>query len=159
MSNSIKTIYPPSKTPWKCNFCPKKKDRDNNNTYSSNVTKRSYRGPMKYTCQSRNLVYLTTCKKCGKQYVGETYRTFEVRMKEHTRYIKLKDLTQSTGRHFNLAGHTSLDFHCHVIHLLHGTPIRKDDKRTEKEELFIDQLKTREPLSLNDKGRKRIVHY
>ena len=38
---------------------------------------------------------------------------------------------------------------CHVIHLLPGTPIRKDEKRTEKEEAFMDQLKTREPLGLN----------
>ena len=107
----------------------------------------------------RNLVYLITCNKCGKQYVVETYRTFEDRMKEHTRYIKLKDLTQSTGRHFNLPGHSYLDFHCRVIHLLYGTPIRRDEKRTDKEESFIDQVKTREPLGLNYKGRKRIVHY
>jgi hypothetical protein len=63
------------------------------------------------------------------------------------------------GRHFNQPGHTSAHFQCRVIHLLPGTPILKDDKRTDKEEAFMDQLKTREPLCLNDKGRKRTVHY
>jgi hypothetical protein len=80
-------------------------------------------------------------------------------MKEHIRYIRNKDLTQSTGRHFNQPGHTSAHFQCRVIHLLPGTPILKDDKRTDKEEAFMDQLKAREPLGLNDKGRKRTVHY
>jgi hypothetical protein len=72
--------------------------------------------------------------KCGKQCVGETYRTFQVRMKEHMRSIKNKDLTQSTGRHFDQQGHTSLNFQRQVIHILPGTPIKKDDKRTGKEE-------------------------
>ncbi len=47
-----------------------------------------------------------------KQYVGETYREFNVRMKEHLRYIRNPhQYDESTGRHFNIAGHKINDFH------------------------------------------------
>jgi hypothetical protein len=75
-NNTVATPTTRTFTTWKCNFCPPIKDRDTN-TYKSNVTGRTYRGPTKYTCQSRNLVYLISCTKCGKQYVGETCRTNE----------------------------------------------------------------------------------
>ena len=70
-------------------------------------------------------------QKCGKQYIGETYRTFGERMNEHLRYIKNQSkYDEPKGRHFNLPGY--------------------DHKRIEKEEFFIDQLKTRHPMQLND---------
>ena len=80
-------------------------------------------------------------------------------MKEHQGYIRRKDRTQTTGNHFNLPGHKSSDFTCRVIYLMKGTPQRKCDTRTDKEEEFIDQLKTREPKGLNEKARKKTVHH
>jgi len=152
-----KTILPPCKDVFRCEYCPRKPKEPN--IYISSVTGRSYRGPQKYTCQCRNLIYLISCKKCGKQYVGETYRTFKERMKEHQRYIRNKDTSQTTGCHFNLPGHKSSDFKCQVIYLLPGTPKRNCEKRTDKEEQLMDQLKTRHPKGMNEKARKKTVHH
>ncbi len=73
------------KTPWNCKFCPKPSQP---RTYKSTTTGREYLGPANYTCKTENVIYLITCKKCGKQYIGETYRQFYIRMNEHLRYIR-----------------------------------------------------------------------
>ncbi len=71
--------------PWLCQFCQKP---SHSHIYKSTVTGREYKGPATYTCKSENVIYLITCKKCKKQYVGETYREFNMRMKEHLTYIR-----------------------------------------------------------------------
>ena len=147
-------ITPPCKKPWMCQFCPR---RNPVNRFKSTVTERTYTGPSKYTCRSTNLIYLITCQKCGKQYVGETKREFRIRMNEHLRYIKTKNFDQATGRHFNLSDHKISDFSCKVIFIMREQNKNIDDKRLLKEEFFIDQLKTREPNGLNDKnGRQKV---
>ena len=146
----------PCKTPWKCNFCPKK---SNTGKYTSSVTGRTYTGPTNYTCRTQNVVYLITCKQCKEQYVGETYRTFGERMKEHMRYIQKPWVYNTpTGDHFNLPNHSSNDFQCQVIHILNTTPIRNDKRRTNMEESIIDRLKTRKPRGMNDKSVKHTTY-
>ncbi len=39
-------------------------------------------------CNSSNLVYLITCKKCNVFYIGETMRTLNLRISEHLNTIK-----------------------------------------------------------------------
>merc|ERR1712105_399703 len=48
-------------------------------------------------CQTKNLIYLISCKKCQTQYVGETARTLQSRISEHLGYIKNQKLTKATG--------------------------------------------------------------
>ncbi len=101
--------------------------------YKNIITEREYKGPATYTCKTENVIYLITCKKCKKQYVGETYREFNIRMKEHLRYIRNPhQYDESTGRHFNLLGHNINDFQCRIIHKMGNIPKRYDHKRTEK---------------------------
>ena len=55
-------------------------------TFKSSVTGRTYQvrspcGPL--GCQSRNVVYLITCKQCDVQYVGETSQMLRSRMNNH----------------------------------------------------------------------------
>ena len=143
------------KKPWMCSFCPKPSQ---NQSFKSSVTGREYKGPAKYTCKTQNLIYLITCKKCKKQYVGETCREFDTRMKEHLRYIRNPhQYDEPTGRHFNLPGHHISDFNCRVIHTMGTIPIRNDQRRIQKEEFYIDQLKTRTPRGLNERmGRHKV---
>ena len=42
-------------------------------------------------CQSSNIVYLITCNVCKFQYVGETQRSFGVRMREHLNQIRKRE--------------------------------------------------------------------
>jgi hypothetical protein len=144
------------KRPWMCKFCP---NIAQTITYRSSVTGREYTGPPKYTCKTENVIYLITCKKCKKQYIGETYRPFHKRMEEHLRYIKNPaTYDEPTGRHFNSPGHHISDFECQVIWIMNSKPKRSDPKRISKKEFLIDRLKTRNPRGLNERISRQIVH-
>ena len=52
-------------------------------------------------CSSSNIIYLITCKLCSVQYVGETARTFGVRMREHWDKIRRGDRSQLVYAHFH----------------------------------------------------------
>ena len=49
------------------------------NTFTSNVTGETYKTNHKLTCDDNYLIYLLSCKCCGKQYVGETTDKFRYR--------------------------------------------------------------------------------
>ncbi len=49
------------KKPWMCQFCLKP---PYSRVYKSTVTGREYKGPATYTCKTKNVIYLITCKKC-----------------------------------------------------------------------------------------------
>ena len=59
-------------------------------------------------CETRYTVYMIQCTKerCYQQYIGETNRALKQRFSEHKRYADNKNLTQATGEHFNLPGHS-----------------------------------------------------
>ena len=67
------------------------------------------------TCQSSNVVYIITCTKCNLQYVGETDRTLKERFSEHKGYVRTKKVSQTTGAHFNLPGHSIDDMRIMAI--------------------------------------------
>ena len=49
------------------------------NTFSSNVICETYKINHKLNCDDDCLIYLSPCKYCGKQYVGETSGSFRYR--------------------------------------------------------------------------------
>ena len=112
--------------------------------------------PRTDTCESKNVVYLITCARCNKQYVGETSRTYRKRILEHRNYVKRKDMSAATGRHFNIPGHKLSDLKHQVIAILHGPSIPKCPKRLQLEERLIERLRTMEPHGLNDKNSQRV---
>ena len=140
----------PCKTPWRCQLCPKP---NTENTVHSTVTGRSYKGPTNYTCNTRNVVYLITCKKCGIQYVGESHRSYKIRMNEHLGYVRNKYLDQATGLHYNTANHNIDDMQMQVIYIVKRKPIKKDPFRIQKEIEWMDKLRTLKPQGLNEKGK------
>ena len=74
------------------------------NTFKSTVTGISFSIKHKITCKSENVVYLMQCKKCKKQYVGETERALGERMNDHrSRMKKPKTLI---ARHFSAENHS-----------------------------------------------------
>ena len=48
-------------------------------TFTSHVTKESFKINHRFNCNSKFLVYLLSCKVCGKQYVGSTTNKFRFR--------------------------------------------------------------------------------
>ena len=51
--------------------------------FSSHVTGTSYTVNHRLDCNSRNVVYLISCKVCGVQYVGSTTTKFRLRFNNH----------------------------------------------------------------------------
>ncbi len=145
----FRQIAPTCKSPWRCKFCP---NQNNPDTLRSTSTGREYRVPQKYTCNTRNVIHLITCHKCGKQYVGETYRTFKERMNGHIEYVHRKELGITTGEHYNSPDHTINDMITQVIFILYKEPTREDKERANLELRWIDRMNTFSPIGLNKKG-------
>ena len=61
-----------------------------------------------YNCKTANVIYMLECDKhnCNQRYVGETERELKERMKEHIGYAKNNVITNATGEHFNMPGHS-----------------------------------------------------
>ena len=98
-------------------------------------------------------MYVITCKKCSKQYVGETYRTYKERITEHMKYVTNKKLDTATGAHFNLPGHSLEDMQYQIAYIIYKEPIRFDRTRTTLELEWINRLRTFSPNGLNEKGK------
>ena len=60
-------------------------------------------------CQTSGIIYCITCKKCMIQYIGTSKLTAQARISQHAGYIRNKNLSQPTGKHFNGRGHTLSD--------------------------------------------------
>lgn len=137
-----------------CEICPSRTNPPK--FYRSSYTGRTYDSPTNYNCETTNVVYLITCNRCKKQYVGETSRSFRKRMLEHKNYVRRKDMSTATGRHFNMPGHKSSDLNYQVIATLTGPSLPKCPKRLKLEERLIERLRTMEPHGLNDKNSLRV---
>ena len=112
--------------------------------FKSTNTNKVFKSTSIYTCQSIGVVYLVTCLKCGKQYVGQTGRSARTRCMEHLRNLKSK--TEATGEHFNEKGHHYKDFQFHIIEkVIPNTP----QMRIQRENYWIQTLDTKTPRGLN----------
>ena len=75
------------------------------NHFTSTKTKTTYPIRHSFTCQSSNLVYLLTCKRCNKQYVGLTTSQLNVRINHHRSNI-LNKRAIYISQHFNFEDHS-----------------------------------------------------
>ena len=120
-------------------------------TFKSSVTGRTYQvrslcGPL--GCQSRNVVYLITCKQCDVQYVGETSQMLRSRMNNHR--------TSTKGfkpvyfyNHFNSDNHSFDDALIMPIEQIHETP-KSTSLRLLREAFWYKELCSIYPYRLND---------
>ena len=84
-------------------------------------------------CETRNVIYLVECQKdnCRQKYIGETERNFIERVYEHVGYARNQILSQTTGYHFNLPGHSVQDMKFSIIEKvkINDTTYRKERER------------------------------
>ena len=118
----------------RCKICPYVRP-----TKVAKATKTNKSVPLnrEYNCKTHNIVYLVTCTKCQHQYIGESKHTLEHRGNQHLGYIRNKDLSQATGRHFNKAGHTAEHFTIQVLESINTSDAMY---RKSRESLFIQQF-------------------
>ena len=125
---------------YKCNNCPvcpyiktDKMIKAHGSDCKVELTKR-------YTCQSKNLVYVISCSKCGVQYVGETEKSLQKRFSQHLGYVRNDHLNKATGQHFNLPGHSIDNMQVSVIETIQN---KSEFYRKNREKYFIEKLNTK----------------
>ena len=98
------------------------------------------------TCKTKNLVYLIECRKCRKQYVGETENALHIRLNGHRSDIRTNKTEKPVAEHFNLPGHYMENLTIMVI-----DKIGKDDVqlRRGRESYWIHHLRSMAPEGLN----------
>ena len=97
-----------------------------------------------FMCFTNGVIYLTTCAKCSKQYIGQTGRSFHERIHEHMYDIKRGKNT--SGKHYNLKGHTHEHFQVQIIEkVMPNTELF----RLEREEFWINKFVYKAPFGLN----------
>ena len=97
-----------------------------------------------FTCFTKGVIYLTTCFKCKKQYIGQTGRSFHDRIREHMYDIKRG--VKTSGIHYTLKDHTHLDFQVQIIEKV--TP-NTEIYRLERKDFWIKKFVTKVAFGLN----------
>lgn len=102
------------------------------------------------TCGSKNVIYLIRCKKCNKQYVGQTGQTLRNRFTGHRASIN-KNLPNPVGRHFNQDDHSLQDCCITPIEQLAVREDFEDNKFAliKREIYWIGRLETAYPHGIN----------
>ena len=119
-------------------------------TFTCSNDRTIYKISHKLDCNEKCLIYLITCKKCFKQYVGQTADTFRSRWnnyKDNARKYERGQhcMEKHLHEHFDLPGYTN------VLADVTVTLIDKTDPRdpTEREDYWIYTLKNKAPVGLN----------
>ena len=133
-----------------CEVCKNVLETD---TFTCSNDQTTYKINHKFDCNEKCLVYLITCNKCLKQYVGQTVDMFRSRWnnyKDNSRkFDRGEDCMQRhLYEHFQLPDHTSFFQDTYVI------LIEKTDPRapTKCKDYWIHALKTKPPMGLNTEG-------
>lgn len=95
-------------------------------------------------CRSEGVIYALSCKRCGKQYVGQTAGTMRHRFAQHR--CSLKSTTMSLYSHF-IRYHMTDCLDVSITFLEH-VPDR--DTRLQREKVWIGELGTTIPRGLNN---------
>ena len=124
--------------------------------FRSNVTGERFRIKQEINCRSKNIIYLVTCRACGKQGVGRT-TAFQSRISNYMLHICKKGPTCSTVKHFYEApDHSVQDLRIMGIVQLENPPKEPKEPKEPKalkarliEGYFQVKLQTLEPYGLN----------
>ncbi len=97
-------------------------------------------------CQSRNIIYMIECQKCGLQYIGESSRTLRERYTEHRSKIN-KQYDVIIARHFNYPDHSINDVTITGVSKLTNN---NTNQRRRREDAWIEKLRCHHPDGLNE---------
>ena len=124
-----------------CKRCEVCKNVTETSTFISTTTQNTYKINHQFNCSEKCLVYLITCNKCFKQYVGQTVDEFRQRWNNY----KSNDRKSNLFSHCSMAGHdgflndVSITF---IVKTDPSDPLRREDYRRQT-------LKTMVPYGLN----------
>lgn len=116
-------------------------------SFISTRTGRSYPLRHNFTCTSRNIIYLITCTRCKKQYVGLTTQQLNIRVNHHRTNI-FNNAQTYISNHFNFTDHNVRHLSVQIIDTPSNGP-NMLQKLQHLEKYWIDTLKTIQPFGLN----------
>ena len=112
-------------------------------TFKSSRTNLVYQIRHSFSCTSSNLIYLITCKRCHKQYVGLTTKQLNVRVNHH-RTKKQINISQHYNRSDHSISHLTIQ---PIDRPSSSTPTQQELQDLER--YWIMTLKTKFPQGLN----------
>ena len=115
--------------------------------FKSTKTTKSYPLRHSFTCTSKNVIYLITCTKCKKQYVGLATQKLNTRINHHRTSIFTKKQTYISN-HFNFLDHSISNLSVQLIDKPEDGP-NTYEELTKLERFWIQTLKTVQPFGLN----------
>ena len=113
--------------------------------FTSSTTKQRFYIRKPFNCSTKNIIYLITCTKCKKQYVGKTTKTLRERVNHHRTSIFTKQ-KRYLSLHFNLPLHSVANLSVQIIDSTNST-----SELDSLESFWIYKLQTKEPKGLNCK--------
>ena len=120
-------------------------------SFPSFQTGKKYTIHSRLSCDSKNVIYLASCKKCRLQYVGSTTTDFRVRFRNHKSAMLTNKTTCEVAVHFNKIPHTLGDFSFQCIDQVqaHNNSEEIDRLLITKEAYWSAQLFSLAPHGLN----------
>ena len=106
-------------------------------TFKSENTHKKYTIRQKMTCDSDWLIYLSTCKKCGGQYVGKSKTKFKLRHSNHKQEIK--NQMGGLGNHYG--GNSGCGYENFSVILIEQVKFKTMDFLAEREVFWQNQLR------------------
>ena len=125
----------------RCTVCPQRTLAPYITAHSKGVTIPVNNG---LHCLSEGIVYALSCRRCGKQYVGQTARSMRHRFAQHR--SALKTVTMSLYSHFTRYHRTA----CLDVSVTFLEQVPEADTRRERERFWIGLLDTTIPRGLNN---------
>ena len=130
-----------------CLTCPN--IDDGRTTYTFSTTGETREIKQHITCKSNNLTYMIECKKCKKQYIGETKRSLRERFTEHRQATNNSDHASASAAvptHFNLPSHSVKDM---LLIPLELQVTNNPSRRKAREAYFVQRGQTLTPYGIN----------
>ena len=95
----------------------------------SNISKRAYITCGVANCNTKQVVYMIQCKKCGQQYVGQTGQSLKERFKKHLQKIKHNKEANTLHKHFNRGACKGV--HNMIVHILNHNNLSSEQIESE----------------------------
>jgi hypothetical protein len=107
---------------------------------------------MEISCRSSNLTYCITCKRCGKQYVGQPFLKLKGRFVHHFDSVEKPEKSKPVGNHISKSDHKGIDnMDIHVLEFI-SKPPKSDGASKIRDRVgktWIHLLRTPAPEVLN----------
>lgn len=137
---------------FKCEPCKKPRCKSckilkSSNSFSSNVTKKTYPIVGRMSCHSHDVIYQLSCNFCSKDYIGQTTNPLHVRMNKNRSDTNLKIKSNPISAHAMEHNKTFDD--CYSLQCINQIQNSNPLKLTNLEVAHQKVLKTKQPEGLN----------